>query len=115
MTEILRTLVVCLLLTIVFEEGTALLFHIRRKNDLFLVLIVNILTNPPAVLLLLMLNPTGIFRFFYIVVAETSVILLEGAIYRAGSEEIPHPRLFSLTANAVSFSAGILLSNLHII
>lgn len=47
----LIVLAVSLVLTLVFEEGFALLWGLRGRRELGLVALMNCLTNPPVVLL----------------------------------------------------------------
>ncbi|MCL2694794.1 MAG: hypothetical protein FWE69_00520 [Clostridiales bacterium] len=98
-------------LTLLIELGVALLWRVPRR-DLWLVVLVNILTNPPVVLLailsrdILRLSPLLCYP-----VLEGLAVWTEGAVYKRFSH-IRRPYLFSLLANAVSFFIGFLLQRL---
>ena len=97
-----------LVLTILLEEGFALLWGIWRQ--LWLVALVNCLTNPPVNLLysilttLRGLSPLPVTAFL-----ETVVVLVEWMCYRHLDSGVRRPFLLSLCANAFSYAAGYLL------
>ena len=98
----------CLLLTEAVETGLAALLGFR-KRDLTFTALVNLLTNPPAVVLVFLCG------FFWgrtawiisVIFFEAAVFLTEALIYRSNLEKRkPHPFLLSLILNAASFAAG---------
>lgn len=100
--------------TIAVEAAVGwLLFGLRGRPQLRVILVTNAVTQ---VLLNLLLNLCGyqggpwMFVFAY-VWAELAVFLLEGAVYRSRlpwpDGRRPHPWLYALAANAVSFAAGL--------
>jgi len=128
--RILTALAVSLGLTLIFETGFYLVASkTGRKNrdssgthkdnflkvqwnrkDIFLVILVNTLTNPPVVLLY--------WLAFYYTNRNTTVIkiplelfavLTEGFIYKRYAQSIKKPFLFSLAANTFSFALGIIV------
>ena len=103
----LTVLAVSLLLTLVFEEGFALLWGLRGKRELGLAALVNCLTNPPVVLVY---HAAVVFWHWDSVLAavilEAAAILVEWRCYRAFSEQVRKPFLFALLANLFSYSAG---------
>ncbi len=106
----LKMLAVSLLLTLLFEEGFALLWGLRGRRELGLVALANCLTNPPAVLL--WWAGRWWFRLPELPLAlalEALAVLIEWLCYRRGSEALRRPFLFALLANAVSYGAGRLL------
>jgi hypothetical protein len=104
------TLLICLALTVLLEEGAAFFFRIRGARNYLLVLLVNILTNPPAVLLAICLEPDeGIGRILFVLAVEAAVILTEGAVYRKAGEHFPHPWRCSFFFNLISYAAGTLI------
>ena len=107
----LTILAVSLLLTLVFEEGFALVWGLRGKRELGLVALVNILTNPAVVLLYY--TATGPLRWNAIpvtVVLEASAILVEWRCYRAFSDQVKRPFLFALLINLFSYGAGCVIN-----
>lgn len=103
----LTVLAVSLLLTLVFEEGFALLWGLRGKRELGLAALVNCLTNPPVVLVY---HAAVVFWHWDSVLAavilEAAAILVEWRCYRAFSEQVRKPFLFALLANLFSYGAG---------
>ena len=96
-----------LFLTLLLEEGFALIFRVRIRKDLLLVALVNILTNPPlgflhyvAALYLHSAAPV------LLLLLEITAVLGEWRCYFYYSENIPSPFWFSLAANVFSFCIG---------
>lgn len=95
---------ISLALTIGLELAWALLFRVRGRRDLMLVCLVNVLTNPPVVLLRFLLGSWALLPL------EAGAVLAEGLCYRAYGERIPHPWLFALSANLFSYGMGVVLN-----
>ena len=103
----LKTLAASLLLTLIFEEGFALVWGLRGRRELGLVALINCLTNPPVVLLYC--TASALWRWNPVPAAlalEAAAILVEWQCCRAFSEQIRRPFLFALLANLLSFGAG---------
>lgn len=93
-----------LALTLVFEGIVALVWGLREK-DLLLLVLVNVLTNPAVVLL------HALFPGWAVLAAlEAGVVLGEGTLYHRLGYCIRRPRLFSLCANGFSFCMGIVVN-----
>ena len=96
---------ISLLLTLVLELPLTRLMGIRGKKGVLLVILVNILTNPAAVLLCRLGMPQ--------LPVELGVICVEGAVYGLFSREegwnIPHPVRMAVVCNVVSWATGILI------
>lgn len=103
---LIRSLIVSLALTLMLELGFALILGVRGRRNLALVALVNVLTNPPVVLLY-SLFPSPLLT----IAAELSAVFIEGVIYRAGTD-FRRPMLFSLSANAFSYLIGLALNAL---
>lgn len=105
-------LLCALLLTIAAEGIVCLVFPLGgadRKAALLSGLAGNLLTNPLLNLLLLFLYGTRAY-LPVLVVGELAAFFCEAAIYRkAGGLNFPRAFLLSLTANLLSFGAGMLL------
>lgn len=98
--------VVSLTLTVLLEGILALFWGFRRR-DLLLFVLANVLTNPPAMLLHIL------FRGWAVVVAlELAVVVVEGLLFERLGERIKKPWLFSLLANAFSFSLGLIIDKI---
>ncbi len=105
------TLLISLSVTVALELAFSLIFRIRRKSDLLLLVIVNVITNPPVVLLnYLILQRTELPQMLVAALLEASAVLIEGVYYRRYSENIRRPFLFSFGANAFSYILGLLLT-----
>ena len=86
----LKILAVSLALTLVFEELFALAWGLRGRRELGLMVLVNCLTNPPVVLLY-----------------HTATALW---CWRALSDQVKRPFLFSLLCNGFSYGVGCMLN-----
>lgn len=112
MKTLLLSLALSLGLTLLLELAVALLFG-QRKKALLLVALVNILTNPPVVLILnLVTMMTGNSLSWLLIVAlELAVVAVEGFIYQKGRLLRKwNPWLFSMILNTISYLGGCLLS-----
>ncbi len=88
-------------LTLVLEGAAALVWGLRRK-DLLLLALVNVLTNPAAVLL------HALFPGWAVTAAlELGAVAVEGLCYAKLGRAVRRPWLFALTANAFSFCVGL--------
>lgn len=108
--DLLAALAFSLLLTLILEVGFFWLTGKRKKKDLLLVCLVNILTNPVVVLFYwLAVLYTRLNSVIVVVVLELCAITVEGYYYKNYGEEFPHPYGFSIAANIVSFGIGLLI------
>lgn len=92
-------------LTLVIEGIVGLCFGLRSREQIILLVLVNVLTNPAAVWLH---NAVGVPQ----IPIEISVVIIEYYVYRSfrKSHAIPRPLLLSVTANGVSWGLGLLLT-----
>ena len=99
---------VTLLLTLALELPIAWCFGLRHKKEMLLVVLLNVLTNPAAVLL----HWLGIPQ----IPIEFGVLITEASIYYFFSKDkiwsIPHPLLLALVANAVSWFFGMFIQQI---
>lgn len=103
----LTTLAISLALTLALEEAFALVWGLRGRRELGTVALVNLLTNPPAVLLYH--TAVGLLGWSALVmtaVLETAAVLVEWRYYRLCSQQLRRPLLFALLANVFSYGAG---------
>ena len=109
--KLLLTLALSLALTVLLEEAFALLYGLRSPRLLALTALVNLLTNPPVVLLyyLLPLGPGG--RLLLKLFLEGAAIAVEGFCYKAYGQ-LPRPFWFSFCANVFSYGTGFILGKL---
>lgn len=108
-----KSLVLSLCLTLVFEGLLALIFGIRKPKDFLLVLLVNMVTNPPLVLTLNLLQRyrPELVILPLILLLELGAVAVEGLLYRGRLEyQKLSPFLLSLILNTLSYTGGLLLS-----
>lgn len=106
----LSSLVLSLIMTWLLELAFAFLLGIRRSKDLFLILLVNLITNPAVVYLALTFRYSLPSRFL-IPLLESLAVAVEALYYRSYALTIRHPWLFSLAANGFSYGIGWLLQH----
>ena len=108
--EMLFSLALSLVLTLVFEISFFLLIGKRNKKDLLLAVLANIVTNPAVVLSYwLMALYTDWNHGIIKIPLEIFAILTEGYYYSKYGRDFKHPYLFSAAANAFSFGIGLIL------
>ena len=109
--EIISSLVTSLALTLVLELLFALICGIRRLRDILLVILVNVMTNPPVVLThnLMRLNSP----VFITIALEAAVVAIEGFAYKYSASSIKRPFLFSFGANVFSYLLGLLALHIY--
>jgi len=98
-----KALLLSLVLTLAIEGVFAVLMK-KRGWDLLLCMLVNVVTNPVAVLLSVLLPGP-----LTVALCEGGAVAAEGTLYRFCGETYRRPFLFSLCANAISFGTGLLL------
>ena len=104
-------MVMSLALTLALEELFALIWGLRGRRELGVVALVNVLTNPPVVLLYH--TAVGLLGWNVLAVAavlETAAVLVEWRYYRLCSRQLRRPLLFALLANVFSYGAGQLIN-----
>lgn len=105
------SLVLALLLTEAIEIPVCLLWGMRRR-DLLFVLLANVLTNPLLnVLYALARLYTAIPPAAVLAVLEPAAVAVEWAVYRSATD-VKRPFPASLTANAASFFAGLVITSI---
>ena len=104
------------ILTVVVEGGAARLFFGIEKKEQILLLLVNTVTNPLAVLLSLMFPAYTRIPFnAAVLAAEALVFISEGFLFRKcmiWQEREYGPWRMALVLNAISFGAGLVVSML---
>ena len=102
---LLEMFAVSLGLTLAIELAVCMVLGMRTGRQILLVILVNILTNPAAVLLCWLGIPQ--------IPIEIAVVAVEVGIYYCFSKEerwnITHPVLLSAALNILSYSAGLLI------
>lgn len=107
--KLLLSMLWALALTELLELGFAWLWGLRRQQ-LLLVLLMNLLTNPAANLVhYLLVSLMGLPAPPVILLVELAVLLTEGLCCRG---MIPKPWLFAALVNGFSYGAGLLLQTI---
>lgn len=107
----LKSLALSLGLTLLLELPGAWLLGIRKKQDLLLVALVNIVTNPTVVLILNLVRLQTLPPWYLIAALELAAVAIEGFIYHKGlSRKGRNPFLLSVILNGISYFGGLLLS-----
>lgn len=107
--NLLEALALSLALTEMIEIPVCFLFGFRGR-DLIIALLANIVTNPAAVFLIYLLSVfTSLPKWCFTLAIELSVFITEAFIYRKATET-KMPTLVSFTANALSYSTGLLFT-----
>lgn len=94
-------------LTLLVEGIVGWCFGLRSREQMVLLVLVNILTNPAAVWL-------HVFAGVPQIPIEISVVMIECYVYHIfrKTHQLPHPLLLSLTANGISWGLGLLIQML---
>ena len=102
---LLEMFAVSLLLTLVLELAVAWCMGLQKGREIQLVILVNILTNPAAVLLCWLGLPQ--------LPVEVTVVAVEALVYICFAKDkkwnIPRPVRLAVLANGISWSAGLLI------
>lgn len=114
--QLIKMLGHCLALTIFLELVFALVAGINHKRDLSLVVLVNCVTNPLAVMVIPLLSTVMMINWMrlalIVIVVETLVVAAEWLLYKRYAETVHRPFLFSLAANCFSFLVGTVIINI---
>lgn len=117
---LVRMFGISLMLTIVTELAIAFLLGLRKRENMLLVLLVNVLTNPPAVLCnwLCRMYLPDYHRIPVQLVIEAVVVIMEAFVYclfaRDERRQIKRPVLLAFAANGCSWLLGLLGSALTV-
>lgn len=112
--ELPLIMLICLISTIVIELIMSLLLGIRNKKDILNVILVNIMTNPLVVSILMYITYNRLFNTtISIIILEILVILTEGFTYKKVlTFDKINPYVLSLILNISSYFIGELLNNI---
>lgn len=103
----IETLILSLSLSWLIETLVFLVLGIRKRKDLLLLAVLNLLTNPVTVTIYY-LQPFhfGFLSWSIQIVLEILVILTEGSLLCKCMESKKNPWLASLAANGISYLCG---------
>lgn len=109
MNPIFVSLGISLMLTWLLESLVYLFVQKKTWRDYFVLILVNLVTNPVVVLLSVCCNFEGIADNLLTAVLEISAVLVEWQLYKNCALHIHRPFVFALCANAFSYFAGLIL------
>ena len=112
--ELPLIMLICLSSTIVIELIMSLLLGMRNKKDILNVILVNIMTNPLVVSILMYITYNRLFNTtISIIILEILVVLTEGFTYKKVlTFDKINPYVLSLILNISSYFIGELLNNI---
>lgn len=112
--ELPLIILICLSSTIVIELIMSLLLGIRNKKDILNVILVNTMTNPLVVSILMYITYNRLFNItISIIILEILVVLTEGFAYKKVlTFDKINPYVLSLILNISSYFIGGLLNNI---
>ena len=111
---LLRMFGISLSVTLLIEGLIAFWWGLRGKKSFLLVLLVNVLTNPLAVLVYWLYQVyAGAHSLPVQVIIELAVVIVEAYIYKSFAEDdrfrIPRPIGLAIVANVLSWGIGRLM------
>ncbi|MBQ3356752.1 MAG: hypothetical protein IJG45_06530 [Oscillospiraceae bacterium] len=109
--DLIRSLLISLGFTLLLELGAAFVLGVRDKRDFLLLLLVNVVTNPPLVLTLdLWYIARGMPPWYLIGALELAATAAEWLLLRRRlAYQKLSPLLLIILLNTISFSGGLLL------
>lgn len=112
MNPIVKSMIICLVCTVIIEEGVACFLKVRDKKDLLNIALVNILTNPLVVSVSLYVHVYHGNYYYRIsmIILEIMVLFIEGFIYKKVLKREINPYILSLILNASSYGLGLIIN-----
>lgn len=107
--ELMMQLLAALISTILIELGVLWLLKEQRKKVLLSSIAVNVLTNVPLNLYVLLVNDS----MGDILIGEVAVFLVEAVWYWCFTHRVKQAVIYSFLCNAISFLIGLLLQLLY--
>lgn len=109
--EMVMQLLAALILTILIEYGVLWMLLERRKKVLLSSIAVNVLTNVPLNLYVMLVNDS----MGDILIGEAVVFLVEAVWYWGFTRNLKQAAIYSFLCNAISFLIGLLLSFAYVL
>lgn len=107
--ELLYAFAYCLGLTVIAELIFAAICRVWDRQDLLLVVLVNVVTNP-WVVFLFALSAEFDWEDYALLPLEIAAVVTEAVFYRRYSATIRHPWLFATGANLFSVGVGYVVA-----
>ncbi len=109
--SLILPIVISFVLTQGLEVLFALIYGIRSKKDLGLLMLVNVITNPPVVLIYyLATGYTGVNPWAAAIILELAVVAAEAYYFRRYGKGYLRPVTFAVLVNAFSYGIGLCLT-----
>ncbi len=110
---IIESLVKSLILTLIIELSVSFIIGIREKNDIKVVILANIITNPIVVFIancVALMNNTLIY-IIVVIILEILAVLTEYKIFKNYLKfDKESPMIISVINNSISFTLGLIIS-----
>lgn len=112
---LVQGLAISLGITLILELTFSLFWGIRNHHDLWLAVLVNVLTNPIVVFVYyyVRLRRLPLNYGWITIVMEIFAVVTEALLYKKFSRTVQRPWLFSLSANAFSYAVGELINGIR--
>lgn len=108
---IFKSLFISLMMTLALELPFCIAMKVRRKKDLLLAVLVNVLTNPFVVLTYHLTSfYTNWNRVMVVGILEVGAVVVEGVCYQKFGDKIKHPYALAIGANLFSYFTGLLIN-----
>ena len=107
------SLIISLLLTILIELSISILLGIKTRNDIRIVILVNICTNPIVVYIanILKLLNNNLLYILTVILLEIIVVFVEFRLYNKSLKNYKKSKfILSLVNNISSYMIGILIN-----
>ncbi len=109
MNPVFVSLGISLMFTWLLESIAYLFVKKKTWRDYFVLILVNLVTNPVVVLLSVCTSFTGVADVLLTASLEISAVLIEWQLYKKCALHIRRPFVFALCANAFSYLTGLIL------
>lgn len=115
MNNLLHTMLISFLLTVILEEAFVILLKFRERRMLLLIALINLLTNPPTVLAYyLLMQYTNYSPVQLTLGLELMVVLVEYFYLRHYGQNVRYPLWLAIGINVFSYGIGRIINILLI-
>ncbi|MGN1371814.1 MAG: hypothetical protein ACI4XM_06040 [Candidatus Coprovivens sp.] len=105
-------MIFCLICTILIEAIIGFIIGIRKKEDIIIVILVNILTNPlvTSIPTFILIEYGKLSRIISLIILEILTFIIEGFIYKKTLYyKKANPYIISLILNICSYTLGLII------
>lgn len=105
-------MIICLLCTIIIELIVGIILGIRNKQDIIIIILVNIMTNPLVTSISTYFNIeyNNTSRIISLIILELLAFISEGFVYKKTlTYKKVNPYIISLILNICSYTLGLII------